>query len=281
MPVKSTTTLFEEKNKDTKRINAIDVFRWSAMSKTIRQIRSVDLDSKEITATHSTQCFKGNERLIHLETNTGYVVECTPNTEIWDGKQWVKADLLDVGTEIWVNGEPCERYKEKEWLEEWYVKRHKTQQEIADMCSTPDYPVSARTIRFWVKRFELGRGDGGKTFGENNPNYKGLDNISKHGLYARMKENIKKKDYCEICGRTQVPLDIHHLDHDLMNIDESNFITLCEKCHMAEHRGNIVAHTRPAKITVKRLAGCDDCIGIMTESGNYVAEGFVIKSDDV
>lgn len=46
------------------------------------------------------------------------------------------------------------------------------------------YGVSPRTIRAYVDKFDLHRGDAGAKFGEDNPNWKGV-NVTKDGGYSR------------------------------------------------------------------------------------------------
>lgn len=278
MPVSYSTVLyFDKKGSPTKKMSALDVSRLSHTTRTYRPVRSVDLDTMEIgSAIVESAVKRMNERLIHLETDCGYIIECTDDTVMLTKDGWKKVYEIDVGTELWVNGQPSEAYKDKDFLEEWYVRRRKTQKEIAEMCSTPEHPVAERTVRAWVKKYGLGRGDAGALYGADNPRYKeDLDTLK--GLYARARFNIVKKNVCAICGR-EGPTDIHHEDHNLLDSEEGNLIEICEKCHQMEHKGSIIKHTRPAKITVKRSAGVEQTIQF--EISNFVAAGFIIKGDE-
>ena len=278
MPVSYTATLFFDKDKTpTKRMSALDVSRLSKTTREYRPVRSVYLDTMEIGSAVIYGITKRmNERLIHLETDCGYILECTNDTIILTKDGWRRVYEIDVGTELWVNGQPSDAYKDKSFLEEWYVKRRKTQKDIADMCSTPEHPVAVRTIRAWIKKFGLGRGDSGALYGADNPRYK-EDLDTQKGLYARARFGIVKKNVCAICGR-EGPTDIHHEDHNLLDSDEDNLIEICEKCHQMEHKGAIIKHTRPAKITVKRTAGVEPSVHFAID--NYVASGFIIKGDE-
>ena len=278
MPIAYNTTMFFDKaNAPVKKMSALDVSRLSKTTREYRPIRTVNIETREITSGTIISIIKRMaERLIHLETDCGYIIECTSDTQILTADGWKTVSDIDVGCEIWVNGQPSEAYKDPEFLKEWYVRRHKTQKEIAEMCSTPEHPVAERTVRAWVKKYGLGRGDSGALYGEDNPRYK-ADLDTQKGLYARARFGIIKKNVCSICGREE-PTDIHHMDHNLLDSEENNLIEICEKCHQMEHRGAIVKHTRPTKITVKRNAGVEPTVHF--EIDNYVASGFIIKGVD-
>ena len=279
MPVSEKTTLFLEdiKNKQSKRIEARDVLWYAPVTRTMRHIRSVDLEDGKVCTTLSTKASRVNGiRLLKIETECGYIIECTPDTLIYTMDCFVAAADLEIGTQLKVNGQPSDAYRDKAFLEEWYVKRGKTQKEIAEMCSTPDYPVSERTIRAWVKKFNLGRGDSGKVFGENNPRYKG-DDVTRKGMYERARFAIEKPTRCEMCGYEGGNIDYHHINHDLLDSSEENLVALCEKCHQATHHGAIIKHVRFTKISKIEPAGIDPAVDISTEAGNYVAAGYIIK----
>lgn len=267
----------DKEKSPSKKITALDVSRLSRTTRNYRPVRSVDVSTREITSDVVQSAIKRmNERLIHLETDCGYIIECTNDTMLLTADGWRAVYELEVGCEIWVNGQPSEAYRDKEFLEEWYVRRHKTQKEIADMCSTPEHPVAERTVRAWIKKYGLGRGDSGALFGTENPRYKeDLDTLK--GLYARSRFGIVKKNICSICGR-EGPTDIHHDDHNLLDSEGDNLIELCEKCHQMEHKGAIIKHTRPTKITVKRTAGVEPTVHFVIS--NYVASGYIIKGEE-
>ena len=280
MPIATDTTLFWENQKTKKSvvIKAIDCQRYSVMTRQQKPIRCVDVDTGAVVSTHSIASTKAisKDRMLKIETDCGYILNCTPNTMIYAMDGYIRADELEIGTQIKVNGQPSDMYKDREWLKEWYVKRHKTQREIAEMCSTEEHPVSERTIRAWVKKFGLGRGDSGGLYGEKNPRWKG-DVVSRKVLYERARFAIEKAERCEMCGYVGPNIDIHHKNHDLTDFSPENLIALCEKCHFATHKGAVIKHVRFTKIVKIEGGGYDPCIDICTEAGNYVAAGFIIK----
>ena len=281
MAVSERSTLFLEdlKNRQSKRIMARDVLWYAPVTRTMRNIRCVNLETGKVETTHSISASKVNGiRLLKIETECGYILECTPDTMIYMMDGYVAAKDIEVGMQLKVNGQPSDAYKNKEFLEEWYVKRHKTQKEIAEMCSTPEYPVSERTIRAWVKKFNLGRGDSGKVFGEDNPRYKGED-VTRKGLYERARFAIEKPTKCDMCGYEGDNIDYHHINHNLLDFSEENLLAICEKCHQAEHHGAVIKHVRYTRISNISPAGIDPAVSIITENGNYVAEGFIIENN--
>lgn len=55
-----------------------------------------------------------------------------------------------------------------------------------------------------------------------------------------LKNTIKSRDgrKCQLCGQDDNGSHhIHHIDYNKKNINESNLITLCQKCHNATHHG--------------------------------------------
>lgn len=257
-----------------RKYSALDTSRLSHSTRMYRPTRSVNTLTMEITSAPIQSVIKQPpSRLLHIESDTGYILECTPDTLLLTPSGFQPLSSLSLSSPILVNGQPSEAYKDKDFLEEHYVRRHRTQQQIADMCSTPDHPVSPRTVRAWIKKYGLNRGDAGAMFGKDNPRYK-EDLTTEKGLYARARFNIVKTNVCSICNR-KGNTDIHHIDHNLLDSDEDNLIEICEKCHQMQHKGAVIKHTRPAHITVIRPAGFDNSIDLVID--NYVASGFIIK----
>ena len=283
MPVVKDTTVFweNEKNALSKRVKATEVFRYSRTTRLHKPTRAVNLEFGEVVSTHITATSQSKvvERNIKLETECGYILECSVDTLIYMMDGWKRADEIEVGMDLKVNGQPSDAYMDREWLYEWYITRKKTQKEIAEMCSTPDHPVSERTIRRWVKKFGIEKTKPKGVCGAANPKYKG-DTVSRKGLYERARTAIEKPDRCDMCGYVGKNIDYHHKDHDLLNWSPENLIAICERCHMAEHRGAIIKHVRFTKISKVERTGFDDVIGIQTECGNYVAAGFIIKGEE-
>ena len=72
-----------------------------------------------------------------------------------------------------------------------------------------------------------------------NPNWRGGVSFIPYplGWSKTFKEQIRYRDgyTCQICGMPEVEngkkLDVHHIDYDKANIEESNLVSLCVRCH--------------------------------------------------
>lgn len=80
--------------------------------------------------------------------------------------------------------------------------------------------------------------------GEKNPAWAGgvwVENDPYPQEFYDIRPMIRKRDClkCALCGESHFDLygetghglDVHHIDYDKQNIDESNFISLCRVCH--------------------------------------------------
>ena len=54
-----------------------------------------------------------------------------------------------------------------------------------------------------------------------------------HGWFKKMSRKTRS-NFCQICEK-ECKTDIHHIDGNERNNEESNFITLCRSCHMRVH----------------------------------------------
>lgn len=73
--------------------------------------------------------------------------------------------------------------------------------------------------------------------GENHPNWHGGKKGYPSGWVRYLREKIRRRDgrMCAVCGMSEADnerlLDVHHIDYDRTNLDESNLISLCQPCH--------------------------------------------------
>lgn len=72
---------------------------------------------------------------------------------------------------------------------------------------------------------------------------------SEHALHKRAQS--ARKDQCQICGATEI-LNVHHIDGNPKNNDQSNLMTLCASCHAT-------FHWRNGKKPHKRQSVCKIC----------------------
>jgi hypothetical protein len=266
--------LYEQgKQRNVKKVLARDVVRFSSISIEGKKLRCIDEETLEIK--HERLSKKSppySAPVIRFYTDDGYQIEVTEDCEFYTPAGWIKAKDLKVGDEIYTNGDgPDLRYQDKDTLERWYVKEGKSQKEIAKMCG-----CAPRTIRAWVARFELGRGDSGALYGVENPRYLG-ENTERKGGYERTHAIHKKTGVCSKCkkvGNTH----LHHLDRNPNNTSADNIMEVCVMCHRAEHLGYTVRHVKMSIIEEAIGAGNMKVVDIDTEAGNIIVEGFVIRN---
>lgn len=254
---------------------AVSTFsKWSVDSKPLRGycVESKELDHVPLIEVYT---YPDSVRMWKLKTEDDYVIELTEDCEIYTTEGWMRVEDVELEDIIFVNGSDVPPYAVKENLKMLYVDKGKSQIEIGEM-----YGVSPRTIRSYVKKFELNRGDAGAKFGEENPNWRGV-NVTKDGGYSRTHEHFggQKKGVCGRCGFVG-KTDIHHDDRNPVNIAEENLIELCVMCHKAEHLGAPVRWIRPARIVEKQYAGYSKTFGFKTSLNNVVANGFIVRFTD-
>ena len=95
------------------------------------------------------------------------------------------------------------------------------------------------------------------------------------------KNKIKK---CEKCGCT-TGLELHHIDENYMNNEESNWMVLCRDCHKTIH---VKTANQPDYkyefdyITSIEFVGIEDCYDIAMTGGeelaNFIANGFIVHN---
>ena len=73
----------------------------------------------------------------------------------------------------------------------------------------------------------------GKAFGVSRERVRQIVNDIK----PRMVYRKYVKSFCEVCGepdKDNIPLHVHHIDHDHKNNNPINLMTLCRQCHGSE-----------------------------------------------
>ena len=58
--------------------------------------------------------------------------------------------------------------------------------------------------------------------------------------WYELSRQIKARDHntCQMCGRNDVPLSVHHLkygENGSLFVDDNCLITLCDRCHKINH----------------------------------------------
>lgn len=248
--------------------------RWSTPTK---PIRSYNEQTKELehTPIEAVYTYPEGVRMWKLKTEDNYMIELTEDSEVFTIDGWRVVSDIKEGDVILSNGTDKPPYADKDILEKLYVYKGKSQKEIGDM-----YGVSARTIRLYVHRFNLQRGDAGAQFGKDNPNWKG-ELVTKDGGYSRTERMLGeiRKGVCNRCG-FEGKTDIHHDDRNPVNNSDENLIELCMMCHKSEHHGATVRWLRPATVVEVIYAGHAKTYGFRTSNGNVVANGFIVRFNE-
>ena len=271
--IKTSDVYYTTKSDVIKKDSASNFSTLSKWSINDKLIRCYDEDMKELTHAPLTAIFQYPEsKLYRIKTQDDYDVTLTGDCEVLSMNGWVRVDELKVGDVLCENGMEVPPYQDKDTLKMLYVTKGKTQQEIADM-----FGVKPRTIRAWVDRFDLHRGDAGALFGSDNPAWKG-DDVSKLGGYDRThrQEDRTLGNVCSRCGAVG-DVHIHHKDRDPTDTNPSNLEVLCPLCHKAEHLGAVVRWCRPAEVTYLVSSGYAPTVGFDTKYRNAVIGGLIVR----
>lgn len=252
-----------------------DIRWWGSITFREKPLRTAYLDTGELGYETALILPRGEEVCVQLETYDGYEVLVAEDTPVLcEGEEeryvWKLAKTLREGQVIWTNGTPDERYKDADWMKKQYIDKHLTQQQIADMLDG----VSVRTVRLWIKKLGLQRGDSGALFGAENHSYKG-DDVTVAGGYTRTHDTYVKTGKCMLCDM-ECETQIHHDDRNPIHAESSNLMELCPECHRSIHRGQVVKKIRRSVISANRYMGVRTVYPIRTGNGNVVCEGFIL-----
>lgn len=273
--IKSSDIYFVTKGDVIKKESAGNFSTLSKWSIKDKQIRCYDEDVLKLTHEPLTNIYIYDEaEIFRIRTQDDYDVSLTGDCSILTIDGWKSVKDITVGDVVLENGQEIPPYQDKKTLELLYVSKGKTQKEIAEM-----FGVKPRTIRAWVDRFDLHRGDAGALFGSDNPAWKG-DDVSKLGGYDRThrQEDRTLSNVCSRCGAVG-DVHIHHKNRDPTDTSESNLEVLCPMCHKAEHHGAIVRWCRPATITSIKSVGYASTVGFNTMKNNVIIGGLIVSFD--
>jgi len=258
------------------------------------RIRSVD-ENGIIVSNKIVKVFKtGKKPVYKVTTVSGRCIKSTKEHRFKTKEGFVRLSELSVGDTVIVNGLPC--YKNKEWLEDQYLNKNKTRDEIAELAG-----VSNPCIGNWVKRFKLvkprsaypnrkpGHGVPGmfsekvkkklseQKLGSKNPAWLG-DGASENAGRLRAQKMYPACE-CETCG-AKTRFERHHIDGNTKNNDRSNILVLCSACHRSHHNLNgAVLAVHSDKIVSIEYVGEEETYDLeVGNPHNYVADGFVVHN---
>jgi len=106
-----------------------------------------------------------------------------------------------------------------------------------NFCVDCNKLISVNATRCWEHSCEE---RGKRIRGEEHFNWQGGLNYQEYGTNwtNQLKQQIRERDNhkCQICNKNEIDngrkLDVHHIDYNKKNCEESNLISLCISCHM-------------------------------------------------
>lgn len=241
----------------------------------------------------------GVKPTLRVRTRLGYELLVTKDHEVLTQNGYRKAEKLQLGEKLAVNGEQL-AYRSKKWLQHQYVTLNKTAVEIA-----AEYGFTTSVVKAWVRRHQLPRKPLSYWNRGRVPWNKGLregQDARVQAQAAALRENhwnaghvrvpkgqrVRKlsrctyhktvKDSCELCAKEST-LQVHHLDENRDNNEASNLVTLCVSCHQRLHSKNLEVVLHDPIVSIEP-GGTLDVYDIAMRGPwkNFVANGVVVHN---
>lgn len=252
-------------------------------------VEQYDDYSGELVYSHIKNIFyTGEKPCLSIRTRLGYEIVCTPDHEVLADDGYVKAESLDIGQKIMVNGTEA-LYRNKAWLYHQNIELNKT-----FVCIAKEFGFNANTLKKWAKKHGLPKkGTGYFNVGRTAWNHGVRDDRQVEALRTyhhcgRRNDKILKDDTvcyqkhkansCAVCGAEE-DLHVHHIDGERGHNDASNLITLCPSCHQRVHSQNLTVAYADEIVSVEP-AGVRAVYDIEMDSKhhNFVANGVVVHN---
>lgn len=249
----------------------------------------------------------GKKKCFKIKTDLQYELICTGDHSIYTPNGYKKLEELDIGDLIYVNGNTVSEplYQDYNWLYNQYVTLDKSYNEIA-----MEFGYICSTVKKWGHKLGMPfKGSGYKNINKE-PWNKGLTesddlrvknqvNAIRKNRYNRWEADTYetapngdvileatprvyrkyRKDYCEICGRKNCKLEVHHKDGNHNNFDESNFITLCPKCHQGVENKSLNILLADKIISIECVGDYDVYdVEMNSKYHNFIANGVVVHN---
>jgi len=148
-----------------------------------------------------------------------------------------KISISHVGT-IPYNSLVSKIYKDK--LIDLYINKKMTEFQIAEMLNCSQQVISEYLRKCNIECISMSlRTKERLKNPRNHPNWQGGKSFEIYpiGWNNELKQQIRQRDNykCQLCGIDQEEcyrkLDVHHIDYNKENLEESNLISLCMSCH--------------------------------------------------
>ena len=258
------------------------------------RLRSVDDNGIIVPGKIKNIIQSGVQPVFELETKSGRVIKATENHRFLTTNGYKKLSELKVGEFVVANGIPS--IENEEWIRYHYLTLNKTRKEVAELAGVCETTLYKSFVKFGIKKPlsnrpnpHPGRGKKGmftkeqrkamseRMSGENNPSWKG-EYVGSSGGHIRAIKAYKAEK-CECCDQTK-NIERHHIDKNPANNNPENIMTLCQKCHKAQHFGQGVFTVFNDKIVRITPCGSEMTYDMEMEltPHNFVANGLVVHN---
>lgn len=262
------------------------------------KIRQID-DNGNLVYNHIDDVFYiGKKPVYNLMTRLGYALKCTADHEIYTSNGYLKLSDLSVGSLIYVNGTTVNDnslYKSYDWLYHQYITLNKTFNIISS-----EFGFNISTLKKWANKlnipkkplsyFNKGRIPWNNGVSEESDERvkRPCNALRKYHHCGRRHDKILKYDTseyqkrntgkCNICGKTDCILDVHHIDENRCNNNPINLITLCRPHHSMLHSKNLDIIALDEVVSIEPCGEADVYDISMNKYHNFIASGVVVHN---
>lgn len=272
------------------------------------KIRQLDENTGKLQYSNIKSIYKtGIKKCYKIVTDLHYELVCTLDHQIYTPNGYMKLQDLKINDYIYVNGQTITQplYQNYDWLYYQYVTLNKSYVEIA-----AEFGYVLSTVKKWGHKFKLPYKGCGYKNSNREPWNKGLSenddirvknqaNALRKNRYDRWKVDSYdrapngqvileatdkvyrkyRKDYCEICDRKDCKLEVHHKDGNHNNFNETNFITVCPKCHQGVENKSLDILYADKIIAIEYVGDLEVYdIEMNNDNHNFVANGVIVHN---
>ena len=277
--------------------------QWKRM-----RIRQLNENTGELQYAYIKNVYRnGIKKCYKIKTDLNYELVCTDDHQIYTPNGYKKLKYLSTNDLIYVNGQMISEplYRNYQWFYHQYVTLDKSYPEIAT-----EFNYNLSTVKNWGHKLKMPyKGCGYKNVNKTPWNkskteyddvrVKNQANSLRKNRYNKWEANKYnrapngevileetprmyrkfRKDYCEICDRNNCKLEVHHKDGNHNNFNESNFITVCPKCHQGVENKNLEILYADKIVSIEEVGFIEVYdIEMNSDFHNYSANGIIVHN---
>ena len=277
--------------------------QWKRM-----KIRQLNENTGELQYAYIKNVYRnGIKKCYKIKTDLNYELVCTDDHQIYTPNGYKKLKDLSTNDLIYVNGQMISEplYRNYQWFYHQYVTLDKSYPEIAT-----EFNYNLSTVKKWGHKLKMPyKGCGYKNVNKTPWNKSKTEyddmrvenqaNSLRNNRYNKWEANKYnrapngevileetprmyrkfRKDYCEICDRNDCKLEVHHKDGNHNNFNESNFITVCPKCHQGVENKNLEILYADKIVSVEEVGFIEVYdIEMNSDFHNYSANGIIVHN---